>query len=430
MTRRGFVLATAATALAGAPGLARARRPRVVVVGAGIAGLSAATAARRDGWDVLVLEATDRVGGRIRTEHFAGGAVVEAGGEFIDGSHATMLGYARRFTLPLQDVWRTGPDLPGCVLSNGRLRPDRGRYAAAEDRWYAALDALGGRSLDARSAGDLLDRLELSPGAREHIAHALVRDDYTVEPEELSLRFLVRSERVEAFGEERYRIRGGNDQVCTALAEALGAAVALGTPATAVDRGGLGVSVTAGGETISADACILTAPLPALRGIAFSPGLPEPLARPVRELQYGTGVKVLLEYPDRPWLSHGCNGDLRTDGPASTTWEAAPGILTVYAVGAPGATMAALGEPERIAAAAADVARAFPGAEPVAGRSVTWAQTYAAPAPGQVNGLAAALRRPAGRLLLAGEHAARLTGYMEGAARSGLSAARALRGLT
>src|SRR3954454_52316 len=104
LTRRGFLAASAA--LAGcatqkegrAPFLhAQKRAPspnlRVVVVGAGIAGLTAADAVRRQGADVVVLEADERVGGRVRTlRGFAGGQVAEGGGEFIDAGHTVMRG--------------------------------------------------------------------------------------------------------------------------------------------------------------------------------------------------------------------------------------------------------------------------------------------------------------------------------------------------
>src|SRR5689334_15607749 len=106
MTRRTFLAGAGAAVALSACGATSVRPRRVIVVGAGLAGLAAADAALRDGWDVVVLEAADRVGGRVLTVHDLGSAAVEAGGEFIDASHEAMLGLARRFALGLDDTRR------------------------------------------------------------------------------------------------------------------------------------------------------------------------------------------------------------------------------------------------------------------------------------------------------------------------------------
>lgn len=418
MTRRRFLAAATAAAVLPGCGRTTVRRRSVVVVGAGLAGLAAADAASRDGWDVTVLEAEDRVGGRVLTARDVGDRTVELGGEFIDASHEAMLGLARRYALGIDDLRELGTDLPPCA--------PRRSFAAAERRWYRALDSLSGRYLDRSSAGDLLDRLRLAPAARDHIAHALVRDDYGVEPEDLSLLFLVRSERLEAFGEERFRVRLGNDLIPAALARELGDRVQLGARVTAIAQDDAGVTVTAGDESLRADACVVAAPLPALRDVAFAPALPAPLAQAVARLRYATVTKVLLRYEGAPWRRAGCSGDAETSLPISTTWESAPDVLTVYTAGAPGRAFVAMDDEERIAAATAGVAELFPAAEPIAARTAAWPHAWVAYAPGQVRPFLTALRRPVGRIVLAGEHTAELSGYMEGAVRSGRTAARAI----
>lgn len=432
LTRRQALVAATAAGLAAGPGTSagrRGRRRRVVIVGAGIAGLAAATAAQTAGWEVVVLEAADRVGGRILTlRGFAGGQVAEAGGEYLDGGHHVMRGYAQRLGLRLDDLYAAGSDHPGCLYLDGRRRADPEPYDRAERRLAAALAAA--TAGPDRPVSDVLDALAPGRAARRYLEHAVIRDDYTVEAGELSARFAARSADASGGSPERYRVRGGNDQVPRGLAEALGGRVALSSPVTAVARDAGGVTVTVGDEAIRAEACILAAPLPALRAIAFTPDLPDPLRRAVAELRYGVGAKVALQYADRPWRHQGFNGDTRTDLPISTAWEATDaqagphGILLVYTVGAPGRASVALPADDRIAAAAADVARIYPGAAPVAGATMAWPHTYAAYAPGQYGAFRAALRRPAGRIVLAGEHVSDVTGYMEGAALSGLRAAR------
>src|SRR5262249_4112182 len=143
----------------------------------------------------------------------------------------------------------------------------------------------------------------------------------------------------------------------------------------------------------------------------------------------GTGAKVALQYATRVWRSQGFDGDTFTDLPISTTWEATDaqrgtsGILLAYMVGAPGAEAAARDDDARVAAAAADVERIYPGSRARLGaaRTVAWTDelysggTYTAYAPGQATAYWRALRRPIGRIVLAGEHTDAFTGYMEGA---------------
>jgi monoamine oxidase len=181
--------------------------------------------------------------------------------------------------------------------------------------------------------------------------------------------------------------------------------------------------VRAGG--VDADRCVLAAPLPALRAIEFAPALPPALAGAVAHLRYGTTSKTPVQYSERFWLQRRSSGDTVTDLPIGTTWDATNaqqggrGILLTYG-SAP--------DPE---GAIDDLEHVYPGsaARATAGTSIHWPRepysggSYTSYAPGQMTLYHDALRSRVGRLVLAGDHTDKFTGYMEGAVRSGRRAA-------
>jgi monoamine oxidase len=437
---------------AGSPSNAGRAKGRVVVVGAGLAGLAAAYELRQRGWDVTVLEARDRVGGRVRTvRSFTEHQLGEAGGEFIDTSHTAMRDYVKRFGLVLDDLRKGSSGLDGIVYLDGqrrsyddvvdsRVKAEMNRYEARMSALAEPLDpsdpVAAGAPLDNRSVSALLDELQLDPNARTVIEHNLL-DDYTVDATRLSLLFHAQTtkltENLPNSGVEAFRIRGGNDQLPAALRNALGPAVELGSPVTNVSADANGVRVTAAGRTVDADRCVVAVPLPALRAVTFAPPLPAALSAAVNELQYGVVTKTLIQYGRRFWRENDLDGSTLTDLPISSTYESTdrqsgtPGILLAYSAGDRGAASSALSDPERIAETGQNVDQIYPAAGPLEQGAVTMAWSnepftrgsYTAYAPGQVTRYWHALRQPVGRVHLAGEHTDTYTGYMEGAVRSG-----------
>ena len=236
-TRRSFLLAASGGLVAATVARAAARRPSVIIVGAGLAGLSAADTLVSTGFDVTVLEARSRVGGRVVTWRFPGGQWVEGGGEFLDTGHRNMRALAKRFGLRLDDLRELGSDLDGAVYVDGRrttdaildtatIRRETARFQARLERIADPLDAdnplIAGAALDHYSVADLLDDLKLDPDARLVIEHQIIRDDFAVEAHELSLLALAQSETVYSGESEIFRIHGGNDQIPRALARRLG----------------------------------------------------------------------------------------------------------------------------------------------------------------------------------------------------------------
>lgn len=474
LTRRALL----GTAAAGAAALAlpqlrcgggergRGAGRSAIVVGAGLAGLVAADRLASEDCEVTVIEARGRLGGRVLTirSPFAGGQLAEGGGEFIDAVHTVMLGLVERFGLELDDLREVGAEGDGVVISDGRRRlygevaAQPGVEAEMESFYettYALSQRLGGAGapgagagrtaaeLDAVSVADLLDRLRISGDARFLLEQEL-RGDYTVEPERLSLLFLVLAERAYSEVPERdleaFRIRGGNDQLASALGDGLEGEIVTGAAVEAVAQDDGGVTVEAAGRSFRAEGCVLALPLPALRLLEVRPRAPAATERAVRRTSYGAVTKTLMQFAKRTWTERGLAGYGATDLPVGITWEATDaqpgqrGILTSYAAGAAGLEAAVPPAGPALAAAVSGADALFPGvasglgavarvpwpAEPLSGGS------YLAPAPGQARALPA-LRRRLGRIVLAGEHTDdRFPGYMEGAARSGLRAAAQL----
>jgi monoamine oxidase len=199
-----------------------------------------------------------------------------------------------------------------------------------------------------------------------------------------------------------------------------------------------GVGVFVGNEEFEGDHVVLAAALPGLRGVRFSPALPDAVAGAIRELQYGPITKTPIQYGRRFWRPEGLSGDTFTDLPFSTSWEATlsqpgrRGILMTYASGDAGLAAAGVRDRGRIDETAAELDRVYPGSEALRGdgASIAWSNSplnggaYSAWAPGQVNDFWTAIRRSYGPIHFAGEHTAVQCGYMEGALESGLKAAR------
>ena len=438
----------------------------VTVIGAGLAGLSAAYELQRAGWKVTVLEARDRIGGRVHSlRGFSNGLVAEGGGEFIEETHTRMLAYAELFNLKLGRVgsWQ-GEDKDWAAfegkagpMSNAELW-GMNLHEEVEKIWLALAElgelvpdplqpqlARGADYLDTKSTADWIRCLDVHPLAKQDfIQH--IRAEYTCEPERHSLLDLARNASMYYSTIDRnmnYRVVGGNDLIPRALAVAL-PDVRLNAPVTSIRALPDDVTVTyRQGDshlTTSSAFAILAIPFTMARLIEFQPLLPDAHQRMVNELSYGSVTKVLIEYRKRFWDEQRWNGRLVTDAPIGYTWHATShvehehGILTAYTGGAPGAALASLSDEERIRVAVGELERLFPGSSDLieCTATVAWPNepytrgSYAALAPGEITQHWKTLFEPAGRLFFAGEHITAIQGFMEGAVESGQRAARTI----
>jgi monoamine oxidase len=435
----------------------------VIVVGAGLAGLAAAYDLHRAGWRVTVLEARDRVGGRVHSVRcFSGGLVAEGGGEFIEESHTRMIALARQFDLQLGDSgsWRRqAEDWASFEGRSGRLSDVAvwGTNLAEEiERGWRAMSELGehvsdplqpqsareAERLDSQSALDWIESLDVHPFAKKFFIQ-YIRSEYTTEPERFSLLDLARNAKMyySAIGRPpSMRVIGGNDQIPRALAEAL-PDVRLNAEVTSIRILPDEVFVTAKQDNsylmLRSAFVILAIPLTTARRIDFNSSLPAAHRRMIEEVSYGAVTKVMIEYRKRFWNDAGWNGRMATDSPIVFTWHATShieherGILTAYTGGKPGAKLSALSGEKRIKVAVSEIEKLFPGSSDLIENTATiaWLNepytrgSYMALAPGEVTAHWRALLEPAGRLFFAGEHATPLQGFMEGAVESGQRAA-------
>jgi monoamine oxidase len=436
-------------------GIGRGRR--VLVIGAGFGGLACAHELLSAGYDVTVLEARNRIGGRVISfRDMVAGKVVEGGGELIGSNHPTWIAYAKKFGLRFNDVTES-EELHGPVLLGGRRLTEKETKALWHelDGAYALMNAdaaqidadqpwIGpnARRFDARATAKWIRCLNVSDLARKAIDVQLAADNGTATSRQSYLGSLtqVKGGGLEKYWTESevYRCRGGNAQLAHKLAATLGdRRLRLGVPVREIHRVGEKLIVRdAAGTVFEGDDLVLSTPPSTWHNIRFSPLLPRAL-RP----QMGLNVKYLAAVKDRFWMRARLAPDSTTDGIVSMTWEgtdnqgsdAEGAVLTAFS-GGPAAERARQRWTRRKDAAYAEALdEIYPGFSShfVHGRFVNWpnemwtAAGYSFPAPGQVTTVGPMLHRGLGRLHFAGEHACyKFVGYMEGALSSGVAVAK------
>ena len=385
---------------------------RVIVVGAGFAGLAAASDLVSGGAEVSVLEARDRVGGRVWSVPF-GGSVVERGAEFILPHDSTVMAVAERLGLALVRK--------GTLYGNREPRLGDRVIPAAQ-----VLDAVERLASGPRAGtlADVLRRSELEAGVAEAIrARFEVSCAYGAD----DLDGAVLTEGAGAFGDfDSFTVAGGNDRIARELAGRLPDAVRLSSPVSSVSWREGAVSVLAGGEEVVADAAVIAVPASVLGSISFDPPLP-PEKTAVR---YGQAAKLFVGLRNPAPLSQVLSIDARFWCWTQLGRDGEPLPFVGAFAGSPGA-LEALSVASGAGRWLEAVVRLRPDLELDLDRVLlsTWADdpwvrgAYSA-ASAAVPLDVESLRRPVGPLVFAGEHTAgEWHGLMEGALRSGARAA-------
>ncbi len=425
-----------------------------MVAGAGLAGLSAARELEKRGAAVTVVEARDRVGGRVHTIRgaFASRQHAEAGADLIEGGQEHVMSLARELGLTPARILRRGFGFygidhrgkatirtgPGRLMSVGRYLGDAIRdFTLAEQRWDSAVAARLGRF----SVASWLERAKAPADVRASMR--AFRGFFLADPEDLSLLPLV--EQFAEWGapgrDEMFRIEGGNDRLASGLARRLRGALLLKTIVRRIvrRRDGVIVTIEALGQPhteIHADYVVCALPASTARGVTFEPALPDPQHDAIAHLRYGCATKLLLQFERRFWRKPGRPLAFGSDAPFGAMWDASedqrgPHAILTFLAG--GHASAALQEILREEGERGVVRRLDWLGRPtrlLASQSVVWDHDpwsrggYAYFDPGFDPLWRGWLARPAGRLVFAGEHTSiKYQGYMNGAIETGLRAA-------
>ena len=253
---------------------------RAAVVGAGLAGLVAADELQRAGAEVVVLEARDRVGGRVWSRRLDNGAVVEMGAEFILPGNTAVRELAERFGLGL---WDKG-------MRYGQREP-RGGPAVTPAELAEAVDAAGRAFADGApdvTARRFLDELDAAPGAREALL-ARVEISSANSADLVAARDLGGIAHVD--DEPAPSIAGGNQGLPLALAEGLDVRLARRSSGSSGATTGCGCDAGTSSRPTSA---WWPCPPRVLGRIAFEPALPAPLAEALAAVLYGEAAKLFV----------------------------------------------------------------------------------------------------------------------------------------
>jgi monoamine oxidase len=447
----------------------KGRPKKILVLGAGLAGLCAAAELTGAGQDVTLLEARSRPGGRVWTlrQPFTPGLYAEAGATFFPTHHTFTLHYVRKFQLGLRPVPRNAAST-AYVLRGRRLAPpldpatagplelspeERRSGLPGLARRYLGplLGRLGNRprtvpcsaelrDLDTLSMAEALRQQGASPGAIELLGMGgmdLVGDG----PETVSALFYLRDVLEDRLNPARCVIAGGNDQLPAAFARLLGRRILYEQRIESLAQHSWGVDVVAAfreeRRVFSADYVVCTLPGPVLAALDVRPAFSADRARILRELASTSVTRVYLQARSRFWdtgagLAQALTDlDLMTCRDASFACPGPHGILEACLAGAHARAAAALDVTERLRRALAGMESLFPGigADFEKGTSVCWDQepfsrgAYAWFRPGQLTSLQPALLAPEGRIHFAGEHTSPWPGWVQGALYSGYRAA-------
>jgi monoamine oxidase len=431
---------------------------RVVVVGAGMAGLTATRRLVERGHDVALIEAGSRLGGRARTVRapFVDGQHVESGAEWVDTHHHRMRVLLDRHGLTLQGQGQQWTTIRRWLYRDGRLLSpaelDAALYRQLER--FEAIVAAAADTVDDPARPHLspkaaaLDLMSLSDVSHEADLHDIAllfqsRDsqgEFAAEPHEVSLLFVAQQRaigRASGAGEvvRAHRISEGVDALVRGMAAEVADVITTGELLLGVEHNDDSVTITTSRRRLEADHVVLACSLVALRRVDFAPALPALLGRAINELGYGAVTKTAVQFADRAWAA----GYATTESVSQRLYEptvdqpGAAGVLMSYAGGAGGRELASRTEDQRLTLIEDDMRAVHRITAPsVGGFSRAWSAharyggSYAVYRPGQVTEFWDVLRRRHGRVWLAGEHAATWTGYLEGAVESGECVADAI----
>jgi monoamine oxidase len=432
----------------------------VAVVGAGFAGIVAARELERAGVSAVVVEARDRVGGRVLNEPIGDGKVVEIGGQWVGPGQDRLYALAREAgvdTFPTHTAGQnliefhgglkrysgTIPRINAAVLADmGQAQAKLARLARRVDL-EAPWRTPGAAELDSQTFWSWMRRNVYTPGGRMLIELS-IEGVWAAEPADLSLLhvlfYIASAGNFDLLldtegGAQQDRFVGGSQLVAERLAEALGDRLVLGAPVRRIVHRGERVSVIGDGTTVWAKRAIVAIPPPLAARIAYDPPLPGHRDQLTQRMPQGSVIKCMAIYDEPFWRRDGLSGQATSDtGPAKVIFDnsppdGSPGVLLGFLEGSRAREYTRVSQDERRDAVVGTFARLFGkrAASPERYLDKSWAEDEwsrgcygCSMPPGAWTAYGDALKAPTGRIHWAGtETASRWMGYIEGAIRSG-----------
>jgi monoamine oxidase len=437
----------------------------VCVLGAGYAGLTAARRLTQYGQSVVVLEARDRVGGRIWTTPLADGTPVDRGGAWLAPYHDRIYALAAEVGVSSYKTWMKGAHL---LVDGDRIRRYTGLIpkisplavlTIARAQWKldriakqvpldAPWTAPNASALDAESVESYIARCGITKGIGRDLFEMAVRGLMTGDLNDASflhLLFLAHAHgsinnlfSIEKGGQDSL-VDGGAGSIARRVADELGDAVRLNSPVRTVTQRDDHLLVEAGELTVSARHVVSTIPPELALEIAFEPALPDDRVALYRGSIAGPESKTLVVYEEPFWRAAGFSGQTSEPGSASETTidsspaAGTPGVIASFTFGPVAARVQKLDPVERrkavLNALAARLGRR--ALEPVAFVETAWADeqwtrgcSMAHLRPGILTRFGHLIREPFGRVHWAGTETSTIShGAIDGAVRSGERAA-------
>jgi len=445
MERRDFIknsgLAAAGLLIAPSLDLSGKKKPFVIILGGGLAGLSAAYRLKKENIPFVVLEARNRLGGRVLTHTLdeKEDLTCELGAEWIGKSHTKIQGLCNEFGLEMLDHQYD----THLVLNEQHFRPGQWSYETGYEKyeaarkgflnlpekeamkmdkqdWWRYLNNLGVSERDLEIK-ELLDSTDFGESIRNVSAYSAMSEyAYSSEKNEMD-----------------YWIKGGNSQLINAMKNFIGEdSVRTGHQVEKVVQDGKKIKVYCrNGFTVSGDKMICTVPVYALHKIRWEPAFPDAQQEALNELQYARIMKTSILFNRRFWEDE--SFDMITDTPgqyffhATKLQKSEKGILTSYTIGDKAYALSKMNRKQKEEMIASSLRTAFGDVMPHVDNSIAyyWGSdihthgAYAIYDTRQWFSVRPLLREPFRNIYFAGEHLADWQGFMEGAIETGFEAA-------